>query len=177
MYEKGNNYGKRFSSTYQPKVRTGGRKPSIYKQLKKLIGKQVGFELEEEDYHNLLRSVAELTPNDVRRIQTDRENIPIWLTNILSAINTDTRNGNAKTVEMILERVFGKSKETKEVNVSGTIDTITQNLDALSTEELIQYNNLLDKMRRGTGTPQEDAAKDEGDDSPSENMTDQNTDE
>ena len=43
-FEKGNTMGNRFSTTNQPRKKNG-RKPKLYKQLKELIGKSVGYEL------------------------------------------------------------------------------------------------------------------------------------
>ena len=81
---------------------------------------------------------------------TDRtkpnKDTPIWVLNIIAAINSDIRYGRTSTVEMLFDRVFGKATQNIEgeinANVSNNVD-----LSALSDEELIQYNTLLDKIR------------------------------
>ena len=85
-------YGKatRFTKDNQPPNR--GRKPKLYKQLKKLIGQSVGHELEKEDYFNVIRFLIERSPNELERLIKDEngqpnKDTPIWVLNIVSAIN------------------------------------------------------------------------------------------
>lgn len=148
-FEKGNKTGNRFTSENQPRNR--GRKLSLYKKLKAITGKSVGYELEKEDYFNIIRWVMEQTPADLEKIVKGVDgktnmNTPLWLLNIVSALNSDMRYGRTSTVEMIFDRIFGKASLTIESEVNAQVTNNSVELSALTTEELIQYNALLDKL-------------------------------
>ena len=152
-FEKGHKFGNRFTSENQPLHK--GRKPSLYKHLKALTGSKVDTELSKEDYYKIIRWVMEQNTKTLKLILRSEdgqpnENAPIWLLNIISAINSDVRYGRTSTIEMIFDRVFGKPTQPIEgdinANVTGEID-----LSALSTDELLQYNCLLEKIRKGGG--------------------------
>lgn len=152
-------YGKatRFSSENQPK--RNGRKPRLYKQLKAMIGQSVGHELEKEDYFNIIRFIMERTPNELELLLKDasgqpNKDTPIWVLNIISAINTDIRFGRTSTIEMIFDRVFGKACQPIEGELSATVRSNDVDLSALTTEELLQYNNLLEKIKGKDGKRQ-----------------------
>lgn len=114
----------------------------MYKQLKALIGKSVGFELEQEDYYNIIRFLMEQDLETLDRfIKTKNakgENVlnpkvPIWVINIVTAINSDVRYGRTNTVEMLFDRVFGKAVQP----VQGDIVTNgRQPSDTMTDEEL-----------------------------------------
>ena len=74
---------------------------------------------------------------------------PIWVLNVVSAINTDIRYGRTSTVEMLFDRVFGKATQPIESDVQLTNNSV--DLSALTTEELLQYNSLLEKIKAGNG--------------------------
>lgn len=93
----------------------------------------------------------EQTPADLEKIvkgadgKANKET-PLWLLNIVSALNTDMRYGRTSTVEMIFDRIFGKASLTIESEVNAQVTNNSVDLSALTTEELIQYNALLDKL-------------------------------
>ena len=116
-------YGKatRFTKDNQPHNR--GRKPKLYKQLKKLIGQSVGHELEKEDYFNVIRFLMERSPNELERLIKDENGQPIF------------------------DRIFGKATQPIEGDVNAQVTTTNSvDLSALSTEELLQYNALTEKI-------------------------------
>ncbi len=139
-FEKGNKYGNRFSSTNQPKK--NGRKPKLYKQLKEMVGKQVGYELEKEDFENIIRCIIETDLETLEKLvkvkdKTGKDVLnpkaPIWLVNIITAMNTDVRYGRTDTLEMVFDRVFGKAVQT----VQGEINTSERSkLEEMTDEEL-----------------------------------------
>lgn len=153
-FEKGNKLGHRFTSTDQPKK--NGRKPSLYKQLRKLTGKTVGFELEREDYYAVIRYLMEQDVATLEKICYDgtganrkpKKDMPIWVLNVVSAINADTRYGRTTTVEMLLDRVFGKAVQPIESDVN--VSSVVGDLGNLSDEELVKYNELLEKIQCGS---------------------------
>ena len=152
QFEKGNNSGKeyRFTSDNQPKK--NGRKPSLYKQLKELTGKRVDYELSKEDYFRTIRFLMERSKAELEFIINDanknpESKTPIWVCNIIAAIFSDIRYGRTSTVEMIFDRLFGKSVQPIDSELSGQINTHKEvDLSALSTEELMVYNELLNKV-------------------------------
>lgn len=152
LFEKGNKKGNRFTSENQPKKRGRGNL-SVLKYIQTTTGKKVNPQSSKEEILKVIQhlyesSTAELElllkdPNDRTKPNKDT---PIWVLNIISAINSDIRYGRTSTVEMLFDRVFGKATQNIEgeinANVSNNVD-----LSALSDEELIQYNTLLDKIR------------------------------
>ena len=152
LFEKGNKNGNRFTSDNQPPNR--GRKPKLYKKLKELVGQTVGHELEKEDYSNVIRFLMERSPKELERLIKDEHNQPnkethIWVLNIVSAINSDIRYGRTSTIEMIFDRIFGKSTQPIESEVNAQVTNNNVDLSALNTEELLQYNALLEKISKG----------------------------
>ena len=153
QFEKGNTLGNRFSSTNQPKK--NGRKPKMYKQLKEMIGKAVGYTLEQEDYYNIIRFLMEQDLETLDRFIKVKDpktgqnvlnpKVPIWVFNIVTAINTDVRYGRTNTVEMLFDRVFGKAVQT----VQGDIITNgKQPTDEMTDEELeAEIKSLEEKLK------------------------------
>ena len=123
LFEKDNKIGNRFTSENQPQNR--GRKPSVYKYIKKLSGK---------------------------RVDPLMSKTPLWVLNVISAINTDIRYGRTSTVEMLFDRVFGKPTQAVESDVKAEVTSNGVDLSGLSTEELLQYNALLEKIKSTNGS-------------------------
>ena len=148
-FEKGNTQGNRFSSDNQPKK--NGRKPSLYKQLKELTGKKVDYELSKEDYFKTIRFLMERSKGELNKIMADANKedsiTPIWVCNIFSAIFSDIRFGRTSTVEMIFDRIFGRSTQPIEGDINANVSgSFSPDLSALTTEELLEYNKLLEKI-------------------------------
>lgn len=151
-FQKGNTLGNRFSSTNQPKK--NGRKPKMYKQLKEMIGKAVGYTLEQEDYYNIIRFLMEqdletlegfIKTKDAKGKDVLNPKVPIWVINIVTAINTDVRYGRTNTVEMLFDRVFGKAVQP----VQGDIVTNgKQPTDVMTDEEIeAEIAQLEEKLK------------------------------
>lgn len=155
LFEKGNKQGNRFSSDNQPQNR--GRKPSIYKYIKDITGKKIAPEMSKEDYHKVIRFLMESTPETLEGLVknpdgTPNKKTPIWVLNVVSAINSDIRYGRTYTVDSLFDRVFGKPTQQIESEVNAQITNAGMDFSALTTEELLQYNALLDKLKSGNGT-------------------------
>lgn len=127
----------------------------MYKQLKALIGKSIGYELEQEDYYNIIRFLMEQplgTLDSFIKVKDGKTgqmklnpDIPIWVINIVTAINTDVRYGRTNTVEMLFDRVFGKAVQP----VQGDIITNgKQPTDEMTDEELeAEIKSLEEKLK------------------------------
>lgn len=125
MFTKGNKIGNRFDSSNQPK--NAGRKPSLYKKLKAVTGIKVDHELSKEDYHNVIKYLMERTPNELEALTKDADghankDTPIWILNIISAINMDVRYGRTTTIDSLFDRLFGKAVQSIEADISTPID-------------------------------------------------------
>ena len=149
-FQPGNKIGEKnkFSSTKQPQKR--GRKPSLYRKIKELTKKQVNVELSKEDFLNVLRWVLEqneetLKPLFVGSDGKPNKDTPLWLLSIISAIRNDIRYGKTATIEMIFDRVFGKAPQVVESDVHLKANGV--DLSSLTTEELLQFNTLLSKIK------------------------------
>lgn len=152
LFEKGNKKGNRFTSENQPKKRGRGNL-SLLKYIQSTTGKKVNPQSSKEEILKVIQhlyesSTAELEPllKDPKNPSKPNKDTPIWVLNIISAINSDIRYGRTSTVEMLFDRVFGKATQ----NIEGEINAnVSNNLDlsALSDDELITYNTLLDKIR------------------------------
>lgn len=158
-FEKGNKYGNRFNSENQPPNR--GRKPKVYKYLKKTIGETIGHELEEQDFQDIMQALLELPPAKLQALVRSNEidektgrpkpnpDTPAWIQILVSHINSCIRYGKVDALDFVLDRVFGKPKETIDGNIDSTVSRVPTDLSMLSTEELLQYNALLEKIEKG----------------------------
>ena len=147
QFEKGNKIGNRFSSDNQPKK--NGRKPSLYKKLKKQTGIRVDHELSKEDYYNVIRFLMERTPNELNSLLKDTDghankNTPIWILNIVSAINSDIRYGRTTTIDGIFDRLFGKATQAIEADIS-TPQKTDEMTDEQIRAEIDRIDNELKK--------------------------------
>lgn len=160
-FQPGNKLGRNswFSSIRQPHKR--GRKPSLYKKIKAFTDMEPEFELSKEDFYKILRWVMEqsentLTPLIIDENKKPNKEIPLWLINIVLAIRNDIRCGKTTTIEMIFDRVFGKSTQPIECEAEITME-VERDFSKLSNEELMQLHNLLEKAspnNRGLSNPE-----------------------
>ena len=160
-FQKGNKIGHRFTSENQPQGR--GRKPKVYKYLKKMIGESVGHELEEDDFKNIMQALIELPPSKLQALVRSTEidsktgkpkpnpNTPAWIQMLVSHINACIRYGKTDALEFVLERIYGQSKQVIEGSIESQVTKAQTDLSMLSTEELLQYNQLLEKIEKGKG--------------------------
>lgn len=150
LFEKGNKVGNRFTSDNQPK--NSGRKPALYKKLKELTGKKVDYELSKEDYYKVIRYLMERTPGELKKILENAKDdangsTPVWVLNVISAINSDIRYGRTTTIDSIFDRLFGKASQPIEGDINASLSgSLAPDLSALSTDDLLKYNELLDKI-------------------------------
>lgn len=100
--------GNRFSSTNQPENR--GRKPSLYKHIKTLIGTDAEVELSREDFFKLIQFLLEQPADNLKKIAESR-NTPIWIIGMIQAIIKDTRDGRTNTINSLFDRLFGKASQ------------------------------------------------------------------
>ena len=160
-FQKGNKKGNRFTSENQPQNR--GRKPKVYKYLKKVVGESVGHELEEQDFKNIMQALIELPPSKLQALVRGTEidpktgrpkpnpETPAWIQILVSNINACMKYGKLDALEYVLERSFGQPKQMIEGTIESQVTQKPEDLSMLSTEELLQYNAILEKIEKGKG--------------------------
>lgn len=155
-FQKGNKIGNRFSKENQP--HNSGRKPKVYAYLKKTIGEKIGHELEEQDFQNIMQALLELPPSKLQALVRDpddktkpNQDTPAWIQILVSHINGCIRYGKVDALDFVLDRIFGKPKETIEGSIDSTVSKMPADLSMLTTEELLQYNALMEKIEKGKG--------------------------
>lgn len=154
LFEKGNKIGHRFTSDNQPK-RKGRGKFSVLSYIRQTTGKKVDPQSSKEEILKVIQHIYESTPAELEPLMKDpndpsksNPNTPMWVLNVIAAINTDMRYGRTSTIEMLFDRVFGKATQPIEADVNAQV-TNTVDLSVLTTEELLQYNALLEKITAG----------------------------
>ena len=146
-FENSNSIGNRFTSNNQPS--RNGRKPTLYKHLKELTGIKVEYELSKEDYFKMIRFLMEQSKTTLETILKDainnpESNIHIWICNIIRAIIEDTKEGNTKTVEMLFDRMFGKSMQPYDHTTNGKdLNTFIQ-IEIIDKKEQVDENKNTD---------------------------------
>ena len=65
------------------------------------------------------------------------------------AISRESAKGESSTVRWIIEYLFGKAIQPIESEVNAQVTNNDMDLSALTTEELIQYHSLLEKIKAG----------------------------
>jgi hypothetical protein len=115
-FKKNNQYGKRFSKTYRPKVT--GRRPSIYKQVAKQIDKEMNLSLSREDFIKIQQWVIERKVSELIEM-LDNPRLPAFLVIIIRSILSDIKYGKTDNLDMIYSRIFSKSTiEVSSKNIS-----------------------------------------------------------
>ena len=153
LFEKGNKKGNRFTSENQPK-RKGRGKFSVLNYIQQTTGKKVDPQSSKEEILKVIQHIYESSPAELEPLLKDpadphkpNPNTPMWVLSIISAINTDMRYGRTSTIEMLFDRVFGKATQTIEGEINTNVNPV--DLSVLTTEELLQYNALLEKIKTG----------------------------
>ena len=107
MFEKGNKFGNRFSSTYQPKK--NGRKPRLYTIARKSYGIDVA------EFRAVVLFLMQCTKKELEAVMDD-DNTPVWVINIAQAIRKDqavdvTSNGGPIVPEPITVEVIDRREQ------------------------------------------------------------------
>lgn len=145
-FKPGNRQGRKFTTNKQPK--NPGRKPTLYKQIKRETAK-VGEEIGRKEFYDIMLYLLSLTATELKNL-AETPDVPIWIVAVISAIFEDVRSGNLRTVNSIFDRCFGKpGKETQTVIVNQNVEKIENyiniNLNVLTQNEIIILNNILNR--------------------------------
>jgi hypothetical protein len=141
-FEKGNKIGPRFSKTNQPK--NPGRKPSRINQLIRTLKVEDEEEkLSKEDAAKLLGYILGCTKTQIEAMLRNPD-VPFAITCQIRGMITDAQNGSTKTINEIMDRIWGKSLQPIEMTGPAGIPLIPDT--PMSRKE---YEELLNKMTCG----------------------------
>lgn len=117
----------------------------MYKRLKDLTGKKVDYELSREDYYKIIRYLMERTPGELKKILENAKDevkgtTPVWVINVISAINSDIRYGRTTTIDSIFDRLFGKAVQSIEAEIS-----TKSKIEEMTDEEIQAEIDRIDK--------------------------------
>lgn len=171
-FQPGNNEGvsSRFTSTKQPKKHSGGRPPKVFNILKRKYGFQLSacdnfttgqikdlllsllsVDIRQTTALNLslnidIKEIAEKLRNGEQPETIKKDEVIAQVFVVLSqAICRETSKGESTTIRWIIEYLFGKAVQPIEGDMQVT-NSNNMDLSVLTTEELLQYNSLLEKM-------------------------------
>lgn len=171
LFQPGNKIGNRFSSDNQPENR---RKPKIYTVLKKRYGidlaangdfshgqiqdllqtllcvdirqaTALSVELN-QDLQEIVKKIKNGEP--IPKLKKDEVISQVFIV-LSQAISRESAKGESSTIRWIIEYLFGKATQPIESEINAQVTSNDVDLSALSVEELMQYNTLLEKIKAG----------------------------
>lgn len=171
LFQPGNKIGNRFSSSNQPENR---RKPKIFTVLKKQYGIDLAAngDFSQGQIQDLLQALlcvdirqatalsVELNQDlqeivkkikngeKIPKLKKDEVIAQVFIV-LSQAISRESAKGESSTVRWIIEYLFGKAIQPIESEVNAQVTNNDMDLSALTTEELIQYHSLLEKIKAG----------------------------
>lgn len=171
LFQPGNKIGNRFSSDNQPENR---RKPKIYTVLKKRYGIDLAAngDFSHGQIQNLLQALlcvdirqatalsVELNQDlqeivkkikngePIPKLKKDEVISQVFIV-LSQAISRESAKGESSTIRWIIEYLFGKATQPIESEINAQVTSNDVDLSALSVEELMQYNTLLEKIKAG----------------------------
>jgi hypothetical protein len=122
------NYGNRFSKDNQPGNKPGPRPSRIRAYIQE-------NDLSTNDIRAAIGALAEMTAEELAKVKED-EQAPVLLRGFAFAMMVEMQKGALVNLEMLLNRAFGKPKESMEVtgDISYEIKTARKKADAESTD-------------------------------------------
>lgn len=150
QFEKGNKKGNRFTSVNQPKTKGRGESSAL-KYIRKVTGKKVNPQSSKDEILKIIQhifesSVSELDPLIKTSDGKPNKDTPVWVLNIIAAINSDIRYGRTTTIEMLFDRVFGKLQQ---IDITTNGKDITQEpLQVHVVTNTDEYRKILDEIKQ-----------------------------
>ena len=109
-FEKGNQYGRKFSSENQPEK--NGRKPKLYNLAKE------GYGLGLPEFCEIVQWLMQMPKEELRKISEDRET-PIWMVTVCRALYKGAGDGKMGTLNELAERLWGKAGQKVDITSGG----------------------------------------------------------
>lgn len=110
--------GKHFSKDYQPATRK--KKMGAAKFLAELKAEMPDIVLSKADYFDLLKTLLSGDKEYLQRLAKS-ENLPVSLLCVINAIKTDLNEGEMRTVNSLIDRMYGKADSCNptKIEISG----------------------------------------------------------
>lgn len=143
-FQKGNTVGNRFSATNQPKKKNG-RKPSVYKTIATIVGEKFKLEMTKSDFYHIQQWLLEQPLEKLKYMYKDPET-PTFMKVHISALTTDIKNGNTKSVQEIYDRLYGRATQPVEMDASLEVEK-EYDLSSVTDTELKYMAELMEKTR------------------------------
>jgi hypothetical protein len=128
-----------------------GRPKSKLNQLRELMKIDDNHALPKAEAEALLRDIVALTPNQIKKLEGVKGDLPILLVGYLKGIMTDLKRGHTTTLREIQDRVDGKAMETSKLIGSGEGGAIQveekTNLDKMPIDDLKTLESILTKAQ------------------------------
>lgn len=129
MFEKGNKFGNRFSSTNQPDH--NGRKPKLYNELK------ARYHIDKGEFKEIINTLLQFNDFEMKRVCENPET-PQWIRNICFAMKKDNSKGSINTLNQLIDILWGKGEihkiDIKETREPIQIEIIDKTEDVSPTE-------------------------------------------
>lgn len=95
-------------------------------------------------FQSVVREYLDSSREDLVKLMAD-PNTPTLDLMVVSVMSKAIKTGDEKKINWFLEQLFGKLKETKEVNLSGHVEQRHIDLSKLSDEDLLKLSEMADK--------------------------------
>lgn len=124
--------GKHFSKEYQPRKRTGPRNTATM-FLAAVKVDLPEMTINKTDYYRILQLILSGNKEYITNL-AQREDLPVSLLCIIKAIKTDIEEGTTKTVDSLLDRIFGKRTEITGADGKPLIPQAEKTLEEIEAE-------------------------------------------
>ena len=105
----------KFTSENQPKNRHTGPRNTAQKFLASMKVDMPEMKVSKNDYYEILQVMLGANKEYITEL-AKREDIPVSLLCVIKAIKSDIDMGTTKTVDSLLDRLFGKSSQPVEMS-------------------------------------------------------------
>lgn len=128
-FQKGNTYGKKFSSAYQPKV--CGRRPAVLKALDKQ------YELSMTDQRKWYAYLRTLSVEELQGLADDKT-LPVWQSELARFQFKAVAKGDLAVYRELQDRFYGKPKEQVDVTTNGKEIQNTLQIEVIDSREQVR---------------------------------------
>lgn len=127
-------YKSGFTKDRQPAK--NGRKKSQLNVIEQTLNIDLALNISKENYYDILRKIATATEEEMIAMANNKK-LPVTLRIYIKALNNAIKIGDIKTVNELLDRVFGRP--TQSINVKNEITMTEAEVDA----EIERLNKIL----------------------------------
>lgn len=130
--------GNRFSKDNQPANR--GRKPKLY-----TIAKNT-YNVSYEEWKGVVLYLLQCSKSEIKEIRK-KEDTPIWVDNVCSALEKDTRRGCLYALKELTEKIWGKPLQETKSDVNLQEEGKKYTLSVIPQEDIIALASKMQDAR------------------------------